>query len=291
MRCVQLKRFFLLLLFSSALSSNAFARDLSGSQVSIACRTKVIRIDFLGNTAFTATELKMAIHGDRSDRWCSKSGGLNANALADAAHDLSAFFYDNGFLNVKVDEPQIGPSDRVMIGITEGARYRFGSIAVEGSVRLSRSDLGSLPTMRSGQPFRLSILQHDTVALADFYSDRGYAFVNIDPRTQMDSARHLINVVFLITPGHQVRIGRIIISGNAATHDDVIRRALKIREHQLYSAKAFRESKVQLDKLGIFDGTKITTKPSAESNEIDVNVIVVEKSSRKISMLDRGRSE
>jgi outer membrane protein assembly factor BamA len=101
----------------------------------------------------------------------------------------------------------------------------------------------------------------------------------------MDSLRHLINVSYYIKPGHRIRIGRITISGNTAAHTDVIHRALKIREHQLYSPKAFRESEDQLNELGTFHQAKITTQPSDKPNEIDVNVIVVEKS-RKTSLLD-----
>jgi hypothetical protein len=313
----------LFLLFSSGLPSTSFARDLGGSQVNIACGCKVFRTDLIGNANFTAAELKRGIHCDEPSPWLdTKSGGLNTNAGADAMEALfsangltgaaegffyanaladateaffyanaladatAAFFYDNGFLNVEVDEPQIGPSDQLMIGINEGPRYRLGPITIEGPIVFPRGVLESRLKMKRGEPFRASGLQRDVLALSDFYSDRGYAFVNVDPRIKMDSLRHLTNVSYEITPGHLVRIGRIIVSGNSATSDNLIRRTLKIREHQLYSAKAFHESKAQLDELGIFDETRITTTPSAKSNEIDVKVMVVEKPSPKISLLD-----
>ena len=276
----------ILLLFSSAIPFESLANDLTGSQTTIACGPKVIRVNFIGNRAFTATELKTVISPDKHLRGLDKSCELNAEALSEVASVLTAFYYDNGFLNVRVDNPQVKPPNRVMFGINEGPLYRFGSITVEESSRFSKGDVVPPLTVKSGQPFRGFDLQQSVLALSDFYADRGYAFVYVDPRTKMDSLRHLISVSYYIKPGHQIRVARITISGNTATDDDLIRRTLKIREHQLYSAKAFRESKAQLDGLGIFGQTKITTEPSAKPNEIDVNIIVVEKARVNSSLLD-----
>ena len=163
-----------------------------------------------------------------------------------------------------------------MIGIDEGPLYRFGSIAIEGRLRFPRRGVESQLTVHSGQPFLIRILQHDVLALSDFYSDRGFAFVYVDPTTEMDSRRHLINVRFFIKPGDETRIDQITISGNTTTPEKVIRAALRIHEHELYSARAIRESKARLDELGL--GPQITTEPSTKSDEINVRVTIVEKS-------------
>jgi outer membrane protein assembly factor BamA len=315
----QIVSLLLMLLFSSGLPSISFAHASSSTEVSTACGNKVFRIEVNGDKAFTTRELKRMIYCTSPPPWFDEPSGLDTKALADAMetffsantltdgteefvstdvlfnsasaflsdNELSdgilAFFYDHGFLDVKIGEPQIGPDDQVTIAIEEGPRYRVGTIAIEGETVFSRSELESRLKMKRGEPFRGSGLQRDVLALTDFYSDRGYAWVNVDPRTRIEWKRHLVDAHFVITPGQQVRIGRITISGNATTHADVIRRALKIHEHQLYNEKAIRESKAQLDGLGVFDSTKITTNPSAKSDEVDVNFIVVEKSSRKIS--------
>jgi len=81
------------------------------------------------------------------------------------------FYYDNGFLNVHIDQPQIASADRAMIAIDEGPLYRVGSIAIEGQLKFPRREVESQLTMRSGQPFRGSTLQLNALALEDFYSD------------------------------------------------------------------------------------------------------------------------
>ena len=89
------------------------------------------------------------------------------------------------------------------------------------------------------------------LALSDFYSDRGFAYVNVDPRTQL-VRRQAVNVIFVINPGHEVLVDRINISGNTKTSDKVIRREIQVQEQEPYCAEAIRDSKVRLDRLGFF---------------------------------------
>lgn len=263
--------FLLLPLFAT---TNAVARDSTGSKADTSSGgIRTPEVVFVGNTAFNSEKLLEVLS---RTRWFTGSGSINPNALHEATDNLVAFYYDNGFLNVHVAEPQIASANHAMIGIDEGPRYRFGSIAIEGRLRFPRREVESQLTMRSGQHFHLSTFERDVLALVDFYSDRGFAYVYIDPRTTMDSKRHLINVSVFVKPGDKIRIDQITISGNTTTPEKVIRAALRIHEHQLYSVRAFRESVARLVELGL--GTKITTQPSTRSGEINVKVTVVEKS-------------
>ena len=44
-------------------------------------------------------------------------------------------------------------------------------------------------------------MQHDVLTLSDFYSDRGYAFVNVDPRPSSIRRRATVNVIYNDQPG------------------------------------------------------------------------------------------
>jgi outer membrane protein insertion porin family len=255
----------------------AVAGDSAGSKADIERGTKTPKVDFSGNRAFSSEKLLEVLLSSRP-RWFTESGSLNPKFAYEATDDLTAFYYNSGFLDAEVNGPQIASADRPMISIYEGQLYRFGSITIEGQLRFPRRDVQSQLSIRSGQPASGTTLEHDVYALADFYSDRGFAYVNIDPRTEIDSKRHLLNVKFLIKSGDEVRIDRIMISGNTKTPEQVIRAALRIHEHELYSARAFHESKARLDELGLFSDTRITTEPSTKADEINVRVTIVEKS-------------
>jgi outer membrane protein insertion porin family len=267
----------LFLVLSLSLTTIAVARDSTGNKGDTSSSgIGTPKIDFVGNTAFSSEKL-LEFLLSRRPRLFTESGSLNPNALRhEATDDLTAFYYDNGFLNVQVDDPQIASDGRVKIAIYEGPLYRIGSIAIEGQLRFPRRDVESQLTMRSRQPFRGSTLQRNVLALSDFYSDRGFAYVNIDPRTKMDSKRHLINVRVLIKPGDETRIDQITISGNTTTPDQVIRAAFRFHEHELYSTRAIRESMARLEELGL--RPRITTQPSTKPDQINLKVTIIEKS-------------
>jgi outer membrane protein insertion porin family len=268
----------LFLSLSLFLTTSAVARDSTGNKGDTSSgRIRTPEIVFVGNTAFSSEKL-LEVLSNGWPRWFTASGSINPNAPHEAADILDAFYYDHGFLNVHIDQPQIASADRATIAIDEGPIYRVGSIAIEGQLKYPRREVESQLTMRSGQPFRGSTFQRNVLALSDFYSDRGFAYVNIDPTTNMDSKRHLINAKFFIKPGDETWIDQITISGNTKTPEQVIRAALRIHEHELYSVRAFRESKARLDELGLFSETHIMTQPSTKPDEINVRVIIVEKS-------------
>ena len=116
------------------------------------------------------------------------------------------------------------------------------------------------------------------LTLSDFYSDRGYAFVDVQPKTQLDPIGRKVNIAFTINPGREVLVNRINISGNTKTSDKVIRREMQVQEQEPYSASAIRDSKRRLDQLGFFSETRITTAPSPQPDKVDLNVNVTEQS-------------
>jgi len=267
----------LFLLLALFVKTIAVAGDSTGSKADIERGTKTPKIDFSGNRAFSSEKL-LEVLLSRRPRWFTESGSLNPKFAYEASDDLTAFYYNSGFLDAEVDGPQIASADRPMISIYEGPLFRFGSITIEGQLRFPEREVQSQLSIRSGHPTSVTDLEHDVYALADFYSDRGFAYVNIDPRTEIDTKRHLLNVRFLIKPGDEVRIDQITISGNTKTPERVIRAALRIHEHDLYSARAFHESIARLTELNLFSDTRVTTEPSTRSDEINVRVTVVEKS-------------
>ncbi|HKN00480.1 MAG TPA: POTRA domain-containing protein [Candidatus Binataceae bacterium] len=233
-------------------------------------KIRIGSIDFTGNAAYSSAQLRSVI-----------SDATNPEQVED---HLTTFYYDNGHLDVHIEPPKVvrdGNALNVTIAVYEGPLYRYGSITIAGRPKLPPGDPESILTIKNGEAFSKPTLRQNVLALSDFYSNRGYAFVNIDPRTRLDSQRHVIDVTFYVTPGHEILIDRINIKGNVATPENVIRRELRIQEHQLYCAREFSESKVRLDRLGLFSETRITTESSTRPNEINVNVIVTEKDKRR----------
>ncbi len=246
-------------------------------------------VEFTGNKVISSRTLRAAMETQPHNMlsYVFDTGILDAKKLQDDRERITALYYQHGYLNAHVSEPVITrPNGKLTItlDVDEGEQFKAGKVNLQGDLKVPEKDLTSKLTLRPGEVFKPSTMQHDVLTLSDFYSDRGYAFVNVEPRTQVDPDKHLVNVTFAISPGQQVLVDRIKITGNTKTSDKVIRRELQIQEQEPYSATAIRNSKARLDALGIFQTTNIGTSPGRAPDRINLDVAVREGQTGSFSL-------
>ncbi|MGD0075455.1 MAG: outer membrane protein assembly factor BamA [Candidatus Binataceae bacterium] len=244
-------------------------------------RVFITKVTFNGNKAFSSRTLGRIVQTSPRNllSFLTGSGVVDHKKLAEDVDRITSYYYDRGYLNVRVSDPEVTRHDNsltVTYNIDEGQPFKVGKVDITGDLKVAPKELSDLLTLKSGEIFRGSTMQHDVLTLSDFYSNRGYAYVNVDPHTQLDTARHQIDVTFNITPGKEVLVDRINISGNTKTSDKVIRREMQIQEQEPYSAEKIRISKARLDRLGIFEETRINTAPGREPDRINLDVGVKE---------------
>ncbi len=238
-------------------------------------------VKFTGNKVLSSRQLRAAMETQPHSilSYVFDTGILDAKKLQDDRERITALYYQHGYLNAHVSEPVITRANgklTITMDVDEGDQFKVGKVGLQGDLKVPKKDLTSKLTLVPGDVFKPSTMQHDVLTLSDFYSDRGYAFVNVEPRTQVDPDKHLVNVNFAINPGQQVLVDRIKITGNTKTSDKVIRRELRIQEQEPYSATAIRQSKARLDSLGIFESTNIGTSQGRAPDRINLDVAVRE---------------
>ena len=242
---------------------------------------EVSAIKFVGNKTFSDSRLR-GLMETRKHNILSRffnTGTLDRAKLQDDVDRLTAFYYNHGYLQVHIGDPAIsrhGNSIIVTVTIDEGSVFTVGKVGVGGDLKFPKSDLTSKLTLKPHKVFSGADMEHDVLTLSDFYSDRGYAFVNVDPRTQVDPLAHRVDVTYAITPGNEVLIDRIKISGNTKTSDKVIRREIKVQEQEPYSASKIQISKQRLDSLGYFQSVRLSTEPARQPDKINLDVNVQE---------------
>jgi outer membrane protein insertion porin family len=252
-------------------------------------QVEISSVRFVGNQHFSSRLLENAIqtrsHSIMS--WLSGSGILDQKKLQDDVDHLTAFYYSAGYLNAHVGYPTLtrhGNSLTVTFDISEGPRYQVGAVDLTGDLKAPKSELQRLLTLKVGQPFSSTTMQHDVLTLSDFYSNRGYAYVNVDPRTSVNPSAHQVEVDYSINPGREVLVDRINITGNTKTSDKVIRRELVIEEQEPYSTQKIQKSKQRLDALGYFSNTRISTEPGPAPDKIDLDVAVQEANTASLQV-------
>ncbi|HTW86505.1 MAG TPA: outer membrane protein assembly factor BamA [Candidatus Binataceae bacterium] len=242
---------------------------------------RVTDIEFTGNHHFSSRRLRGEIETGTHNilSFFTGTGVLDNKKLASDMDRLTAFYYDNGFLNAVVSQPIIRRHDNslaILIHVDEGPIYKFSNIGFEGNLKFPEKELQKQLTIKPGETFRGTSLQHNVLTLSDYYSNLGYAYVTVDPHTAVNPSTHTVAVAFAINPGREVLIDRINITGNTKTSDKVIRREMTVEEQEPYSAAKIRESKARLDRLGFFSQTHLTTQPATQPDRIDLNVNVTE---------------
>lgn len=252
-------------------------------------QVRITKIEFSGNHAFSARELRVQMDTSTHNflSIITGAGILDHKKLQEDTDRVAAFYYDRGYLNVHVSPPEItrhGNDLTIKIDVDEGSIYKIGSVEVAGDLKYPRADLEKLLTIKPGDDFRGSTLQHNLLLLSDYYSNRGYAYVDVQPKTQLDPSSRKVNIVFQISPGHEVLVNRIKITGNTKTSDKVIRREMQVEEQEPYSAEAVRESKQRMDRLGFFSQTRITAAPSQQPDKIDLDVNVDEANTASLQV-------
>lgn len=195
---------------------------------------------------------------------------------------ITAYYYDRGFINVKIGTPQIRLSrDKkymyLSIPIDEGPVFQVGTIDFKGDMMGKKADYYSRLSIKPGSTFNRSKVGQDIVRLNDFYKDRGYAYVNVTPLTNVDLDRRIVDISFEIEKGNKVYFERINVRGNSKTRDKVIRREMKISEGELYNQTNLELSKRRVTALGFFEKVDVSTKRGSSDEFIEVNIEIAER--------------
>jgi len=244
-----------------------------------AVRVRAIHIE--GNEAFSDRKLRGLMQTKKRSILSrfTGAGNLNQDVLRTDAERLTAWYYDNGYVMVRVDEPRVDRDDNglvVTIKIAEGDQFRVGTVDVSGAGVANLEELGIDLATEPGGVFRSSELRDDVEAIIDRLSDDGYAFAKVEPRTKVDVENTEVSVLFEAERGEPVTVNRIEVTGNSKTRDFVVRREMRLQEQQLFSGTALRKSRNAIQRLGFFKEVKVSTRRAETPDKLDVIVEVAE---------------
>jgi outer membrane protein insertion porin family len=252
---------------------------------------KIVRIQklvFEGARTFTPRQLKKVMQ--TQEAWLfsffTGAGNLDNEVLKTDVERLTAFYYDHGYIDAKIDEPVVERKDKglvVTIKIDEGNQYKVGTVAIGGDQLPNMESARARLSLKPGEVFRTSKLREDITALTEVYGDQGYAFVNVTPDTNVSPAEKTVDVVYKVSKGPEVYIDRVTITGNTKTRDKVIRRELQLEEQQRFSGSKLRRSQERLKRLGFFEDVNITTRKAENEDRLDLLVDVKEASTGSFS--------
>lgn len=254
--------------------------------------TLISRIAFVGNHAFSESRLREVIASREQAfyRILSTSDEYDPERLKYDEELLRRFYLKNGYADMEVTSAtsELAPNRRsffVTFIIHEGERYKIGKVSVDSKIpKLPSSALMPFVTIGPGDIYNGEKVDKIAKAISAAAQNKGYAFVDVKPRIARDREKHLVDLVFDLSPAPRVFIERIDIVGNTRTEDKVIRREFRFAEGDPFNADAVRRTQERLKDLGYFTTVTLTPSEGSAPDRAVITATVQEKSTGEITL-------
>ncbi len=222
-------------------------------------------------------------------------------AYASACDNIRLIYLEQGFTEVKVGPAElVRPGGSVnaeaVIPIIEGSRTLVRSVKLPHVANYDDDEIFEISHVRPGEPYSDLQIEDTKNALQKALARRGYIYAQVSDEAVLSADHTAADVSFLIIPGDQVRVGRILIEGANTTKDDVIRQRLALHPLEPYSPDLALKTKDNLlgtNTLGgiqspieAFEGANVgLLEPDTPAERKDVIVRLIE---RQLNSLDFG---
>jgi outer membrane protein insertion porin family len=254
-------------------------------------KSGILRVDFLGNKAFSDNDLRGVVVTEESKwyKFFSSNANYDPDRLEYDKEQLRKFYRNRGYYDFRVvsSVAELAPDKNgftVTYTVDEGPEYKFGKIAVETELqKLDKNVLQALVPIHQGELYEDQRLEQATDALTFAAGAAGFAFVDVRPRFTRHPENGTVDVTFDVKEGPRVYIDRIDIVGNTQTLDYVIRREMNVSEGDAYNRALVDRSKNQIRALGFFKNVDITETPGTAPDRTNLQVKVEEQPTGELS--------
>jgi outer membrane protein insertion porin family len=288
-------------------------------------KIKIRSIDFTGNQAISDGKLRRQMKENKQRMiWVRMFAGRSTYQEAkfdEDAEKVTAYYRDRGYVTARVGQPELkvvsdSPDKKtrlvdLRIPVVEGNRYTVGDFAFEGNTVVKSDDLRPMFKVESGKFYSEKAIRKGLEKAREVYGAGGYfeftGFPEYKFRDRPETAAPeapealkaevtpapagppIVDVVMQMQEGKQYFVNRIIFTGNTTTHDNVIRREVRLVEDGVFNTEALKYSVKRLNQLGYFKplegGSKdvdVQKTPGSE-NKVDVKLKLEEQNRNQLT--------
>jgi len=253
--------------------------------------TKVKSINFIGNRAFSNSQLRDIISTTQSG-WFDFLKGTNVydpDRLSLDRELLRQYYLKNGYADVVITAGNAaldrdGSGFFLTFTIEEGELYNFGAVRIESAIPgISPDGLQGELLTKPGQVFNAANIDKTVEKLTLVVAEQGYAFARVRPRSDRNAAAKTIDIIYAIDEGPRVYIERINVIGNLRTKDHVIRREFRLAEGDAFNPLLVDRAKKRLQGLGFFKNVEVKRRPGSAQDRVVLDVEITEQPTGELS--------
>ena len=281
-------------------------------------KVQIKKIEFVGNRAMSDRTLKRKMKSTKERWWLSFISGRGTYQpymFEEDAQHIIEHYRNKGYITAQVGQPEMhyleDSSDgktrgvRLRIPVSEGVRYRIGDVTVDGNTVVRSEGLLRLFDLKPGEFYNEKQVREGLDETREVYGALGYyeftGFPDLVPRDLAANANGngngggsaiaaspepIVDVTMRVQEGMQYFVNQITFVGNLTTHDEVIRREIRVVEHGVFNTEGLKNSIRRLNQLGYFEPLEddgIQVEPAEQENEVDLTIALREQQLNQIT--------
>lgn len=251
-------------------------------------RNEVRDIRFEGNHNISSPDLKKVMKTKEKGifSFLTKSGRIQGNQLDEDQEAILDEYRSKGYLRASCPgirrEPVRDGRVDLVIPINEGDKYTVAGVGFGKMTVFKPEELHPALTLTTGKAYSSKKMRDDITMIRNYYGSRGYADAHVSPDIS-DAGPNKVNIVYRITEGPRVRVGRVNIEGNTKTKDKVIRREIPLKPGDWFNSVELETTQKRLQNLQYFSEVQATGVPTGGGYR-DVNVLVEERKTGSVGV-------
>lgn len=261
-------------------------------EISEGPKSRVSRINFIGNRAFSDKKLKGEVATTESRWWkiFSSNDTYDPDRIAFDREEVRQFYLENGYADVRIVSAvaELTPDQKdffITYVIEEGELYTFGEIKVE-------SEINALPVrliegfvrIKEGTMYNATLVENTVENITNAAGVVGFAFLDVRPEVERDRENRTLSITFRVLEAPRAYIEKINIRGNFRTLDRIIRREFRLSEGDAFNSIRVRRSEQRLRLLGFFGQVTVEQLPGSAPDKVVLDVTVEEQATGEFSL-------
>lgn len=262
-------------------------------------RIKIKNVRFHGNTALSDKKLKKVMKKTRQKgiKQIFSPSKFVEDLYEEDLDKVVELFQEKGFRDALVVKDSISWNDdntiNLDIFLTQGERYKFGSIAFLGNTVFTDQQLQSILRIEPGVTYNGKALNErvygdgtpESQDITNTYLDNGYLFSRINA-VETSADNNTIALEIRIMEDEPASIRKVTVKGNDVTNDHVLYREIRTKPGDLFSKSDIVRSIRELGQLGFIDPENIVpdVQPNFADKTADIEYSVSEKGSSQIEL-------
>jgi len=255
-------------------------------------KTRVSRINFIGNKEFSDGDLRDVLATKESRWWkiFTSNDTFDPDRLAYDQQVLRQHYLNEGYADFRMISAvsELTPDREdffITFSVEEGEIYEFGKIDVESEIRdVNANLLRGFLLMREGMTYNAEAIEQTIESLTNAAGLLGYAFVDIRPQINRNREERTIDITFRVLDAPRVYVERINIHGNVRTLDRVVRREFRLQEGDAFNSALVNRSETRLKRLNFFREAEIEQLQGSQPDRIVLDVKVEEQATGELNL-------